>query len=206
MPHDFPLKFSLQLRQHLKALRKKHGLTQAQLGKALGISQARIAEIEANPGLVNFEQMLELLSALGVSLVLRDEFDTQGGAHGKLHAQDKKVVPSKTTALQGLLPKGTKLNYQIQSSIPKPTSTKGQDIGWQQINPVKTIIKYKEKDLTSAKAAKHSIPEDKSSTAKSRKPSGVFINKKTLGDEASNKDQHSILGRYHVMRNKKGSW
>jgi len=69
---DFPVRFPDQLRQHLRALRKKHGLTQAQLGALIGVSQARIAEIEANPGLVNFEQLMKLLSVLGVSLTLQE--------------------------------------------------------------------------------------------------------------------------------------
>jgi HTH-type transcriptional regulator/antitoxin HipB len=66
----FPVRFPDQLRQHLRALRKRHGLTQAQIGALIGVSQARIAEIEANPGLVNFEQLMKLLSVLGVSLTL----------------------------------------------------------------------------------------------------------------------------------------
>lgn len=70
---DFPVRFPDQLRQHLRALRKRHGLTQAQLGALIGVSQARIAEIEANPGLVNFEQLMKLLSVLGVSLTLQEE-------------------------------------------------------------------------------------------------------------------------------------
>lgn len=69
----FPVRFPDQLRQHLRALRKRHGLTQAQLGALIGVSQVRIAEIEANPGLVNFEQLMTLLSVLGVSLVLQEE-------------------------------------------------------------------------------------------------------------------------------------
>ncbi len=69
----FPVRFPDQLRQHLRALRKRHGLTQAQLGALIGVSQARIAEIEANPGLVNFEQLMKVLSVLGVSLTLQDE-------------------------------------------------------------------------------------------------------------------------------------
>lgn len=69
----FPVRFPDQLRQHLRALRKRHGLTQAQLGALIGVSQARIAEIEANPGLVNFEQLMKLLSVLGVSLTLQEE-------------------------------------------------------------------------------------------------------------------------------------
>jgi HTH-type transcriptional regulator / antitoxin HipB len=54
-------------------LRKARGLTQAQLGALLGVSQARVAEIEANPGLVNFEQLMKLLSVLGVTLTLHQE-------------------------------------------------------------------------------------------------------------------------------------
>lgn len=69
----FPVRFPDQLRQHLRALRKRHGLTQAQLGALIGVSQARIAEIEANPGLVNFEQLMKLLAVLGVSLTLQEE-------------------------------------------------------------------------------------------------------------------------------------
>ncbi|WP_341890163.1 helix-turn-helix domain-containing protein [Variovorax sp. YR752] len=72
MADAFPVCFPNQLRQHLRALRKRHGLTQAQLGALIGVSQARIAEIEANPGLVNFEQLMKLLSVLGVSLTLQE--------------------------------------------------------------------------------------------------------------------------------------
>jgi HTH-type transcriptional regulator/antitoxin HipB len=73
MAAGFPVRFPDQLRQHLRALRKRHGLTQAQLGALIGVSQARIAEIEAKPGLVNFEQLMKLLSVLGVSLTLQEE-------------------------------------------------------------------------------------------------------------------------------------
>lgn len=72
MTPAFPVRFPDQLRQHLRALRKRHGLTQAQLGALVGVSQARIAEIEANPGLVNFEQLMKLLAALGVTLTLHE--------------------------------------------------------------------------------------------------------------------------------------
>jgi HTH-type transcriptional regulator/antitoxin HipB len=76
MASAFPVRFPDQLRQHLRALRKRHGLTQAQLGALVGVSQARIAEIEANPGLVNFEQVMKLLSVLGVTLTLHEETST----------------------------------------------------------------------------------------------------------------------------------
>lgn len=73
MPTAYPIRFPAQLRPHLRALRKKRGLTQAQLGELVGVSQARIAEIEANPGVVNFEQMLQLLSVLGVTMCLHGD-------------------------------------------------------------------------------------------------------------------------------------
>lgn len=69
---DYPLRLAGQLREHLRALRKRSGLTQAQLGQRLGLGQVRIAEIEANPGLVSVEQLVRILSALGATLVLRD--------------------------------------------------------------------------------------------------------------------------------------
>ncbi|HYD63624.1 MAG TPA: helix-turn-helix domain-containing protein [Noviherbaspirillum sp.] len=73
MPLTYPIRISAQLRPHLRALRKKRGLTQAQVGELLGVSQARVAEIEANPGLVSFEQMLQLLSVLDAALALQEE-------------------------------------------------------------------------------------------------------------------------------------
>lgn len=69
----FPIRFPGQLRPHLRALRKARGLTQAQLGAIVGVSQARIAEIEANPGLVNFEQLMKLLAVLGVTVSLLED-------------------------------------------------------------------------------------------------------------------------------------
>lgn len=72
MTSTYPIKFTAQLRQHLRALRKKRGLTQAQVGQMIGVSQARIAEIEANPGLVSFDQLMQLLAALDVTVSLNE--------------------------------------------------------------------------------------------------------------------------------------
>lgn len=70
---DFPIQLTSQLRAHLRSLRKARGLTQAALGQSLGVGQARIAEIESNPGVVSVDQLMRVLSALRVSLVLRDD-------------------------------------------------------------------------------------------------------------------------------------
>jgi len=77
---DFPLHFPAQLRQHLRALRKQRGLTQAALGQRMGVGQARIAEIESNPGAISVDQLMKLLSALDASLLLRDDTATHSEA------------------------------------------------------------------------------------------------------------------------------
>jgi HTH-type transcriptional regulator / antitoxin HipB len=67
---SFPLRIPHQLKQHLRALRKSRGLTQAQLGALVGVGQARIAEIEANPGAVSLDQLTKVLAVLGSTLHL----------------------------------------------------------------------------------------------------------------------------------------
>lgn len=65
---SFPLRIPDQLTQHLRAMRKRRGLTQAGLGALVGVGQARIAEIEANPGVVSLDQIVNVLAALGGTL------------------------------------------------------------------------------------------------------------------------------------------
>ena len=69
---DYPLKTAEQLRQQLRSLRKKHRLTQARLGVLIGVTQARVVEIEANPGSVSLQQIMQVFHALGAGFVIRD--------------------------------------------------------------------------------------------------------------------------------------
>jgi len=69
---DYPLKTVEQLRQQLRSLRKSRGLTQARLGELIGVTQARVVEIEANPGSVSLQQIMQVLNALGAGVVIRD--------------------------------------------------------------------------------------------------------------------------------------
>jgi HTH-type transcriptional regulator/antitoxin HipB len=69
---DYPLKTVEQLRQQLRSLRKSRGLTQARLGELIGVTQARVVEIEANPGSVSLQQIMQVLNALGAGFVIRD--------------------------------------------------------------------------------------------------------------------------------------
>ena len=69
---DYPVALSTQLKQHLRSLRKARGLTQAALAQLLGVGQSRVADIEANPGAVSVEQLLQILTVLNAQVVIRD--------------------------------------------------------------------------------------------------------------------------------------
>lgn len=69
---DYPIKFADQLKQQLRALRKARGLNQTELGARIGVTQTRVAEIEANPGVVGMEQLIKIFAALGAELILRE--------------------------------------------------------------------------------------------------------------------------------------
>ena len=72
---DYPIQLTTQLSQHLRSFRQLRGMTQIQLAKYLGLTQSRIAEIEADPGRVSVENLLKILSALNIQLVLQDKSD-----------------------------------------------------------------------------------------------------------------------------------
>ena len=69
---DYQLELPDQLAQHLRALRKARGLSQAALASKLGLTQSRIAAIERNPAALGAGQLLRVLNALDAQLVLRD--------------------------------------------------------------------------------------------------------------------------------------
>ncbi|MFT7775095.1 helix-turn-helix domain-containing protein [Roseateles sp.] len=69
---DYPVALSSQVKQYLRSLRKSRGLTQSDLAKRLGVGQSRVADIEANPGSVSVDQLLQVLAVLNAQLVVRD--------------------------------------------------------------------------------------------------------------------------------------
>ena len=68
----FPVVTPAQLSVHIRSLRKARGLTQAALGQRIGVKQARLADIEKNPGAVSLDQLLQVLHALDARLQLVD--------------------------------------------------------------------------------------------------------------------------------------
>lgn len=109
---SFALRIPDQLKQHLRALRKSRGLTQGQLGALVGVKQARIAEIEANPGAVSLDQLTKVLAALGGTLHLHS---TEGAG------AESQVVPDT----------GPKALKSAPTSVAKraPMKASGQAVG-----------------------------------------------------------------------------
>lgn len=95
---DYAIRLADQLRAHLRALRKQRGLTQAQLGQRLGLGQARIAEIEARPGLVSVDQLVQILSVLGATLVLRELGGDAPASSAVLAREPAAKAPAKPAA------------------------------------------------------------------------------------------------------------
>ena len=67
-----------QLSSHMRALRKAKGLSQAELGKRLSLSQTRVARIEGDPLSISVDQLLGVLAALGVRVSLDPLPDIHG--------------------------------------------------------------------------------------------------------------------------------
>lgn len=68
---DFTVRTAAQLPALLQAFRKQAGLTQAATAMRLGVTQQTLSALERNAEKVSAERLLELLSILGVELVLR---------------------------------------------------------------------------------------------------------------------------------------
>ena len=68
----YPVDTPQQLRTILRTLRQSRGLTQEQLGAMLGVSQKRIARIEASPEVTSFDQIARMFSAMGCKLVVQE--------------------------------------------------------------------------------------------------------------------------------------
>lgn len=59
-----------QLRTILRSMRQASGLTQAQLGERIGVTQKRIARIEAAPEVTAFDQISRMVTAMGYRLMI----------------------------------------------------------------------------------------------------------------------------------------
>ena len=63
----------MQLKTHLKSLRKTKGWSQQLLAEKLGLSQSRVVQIESNPESVSLDQLIHLFNILGASLIVETD-------------------------------------------------------------------------------------------------------------------------------------
>ncbi|WP_416052607.1 helix-turn-helix domain-containing protein [Cupriavidus basilensis] len=61
-----------QLGQVLQSARRAAKLSQTDLAARLDVSQSRISHMELNPGSISADQLLALISVLGLELVVQD--------------------------------------------------------------------------------------------------------------------------------------
>ena len=85
---DFRIQTPAQLTHHLRALRKARGLSQADLGALMGLSQSRIARMEKSPTHISVDALLLLLSALQSEMLLSN---TPGERNNALVLRDGDV-------------------------------------------------------------------------------------------------------------------
>ncbi|WP_313378177.1 helix-turn-helix domain-containing protein [Achromobacter insolitus] len=68
---DFTVRTATQLPALLQGFRKEAGLTQAATALRLGVTQQTLSALERNADKVSADRLLQLLSILGVEMVLR---------------------------------------------------------------------------------------------------------------------------------------
>lgn len=69
--HTHVVRAPRQLAPLLRALRRKAGLTQADVAAQLGVSRQAISELENRPESATFERLMKLCAVLGVEIALQ---------------------------------------------------------------------------------------------------------------------------------------
>ena len=65
MKENYSISTPIELRAILRSLRQTRGLNQEDVARLLGVTQGRLARIEAAPERTSFEQISRLVTALG---------------------------------------------------------------------------------------------------------------------------------------------
>jgi HTH-type transcriptional regulator/antitoxin HipB len=83
---NYPISTPIELRAILRSLRQSRGLNQEDAARLLGVTQGRLARIEAAPERTSFEQISRLVTALGgrlevsvATVVTAKKPDARGG-------------------------------------------------------------------------------------------------------------------------------
>lgn len=70
---DYPIRTESQVSLLLKSLRQARGMTQADLARALGVTQQTASAMERDASNASVSSLMRMLSAVGAELVLRDK-------------------------------------------------------------------------------------------------------------------------------------
>lgn len=87
-----PLLTAPQLGQLLRAARKQRGLTQAEVGARLGLSQNRVSHLEGHADEISVKQLLTWCAVVGLELSLAPR-PTTAQEPGGSHAQGSPPTP-----------------------------------------------------------------------------------------------------------------
>ena len=80
-------------------------MSQTDLGARIGVGQTRMADIEANPGLVSVEQLMRISQALGADLVLRTREPVE--LRGEIHVGARMTATLSNEPAQATTPLGS---------------------------------------------------------------------------------------------------
>ena len=69
---DYTIRNADQLKITLKSFRKAKKLSQKELAASLGITQQAMSSLEAQPHAASMERLMQLMSVLGIDIVLRE--------------------------------------------------------------------------------------------------------------------------------------
>ena len=106
MPNTFSITTAQQLTQYVRALRKTHGYTQADLGRKLGVSAMRVATIEKDVGRLSTKSLIALLQLLDAKLDLVVDSDATAPADRELPAA-RHVSESSPEYVKGRAPRSS---------------------------------------------------------------------------------------------------
>lgn len=80
---DYPIRAESQVSLMLKSFRQARGLTQADLARALGVTQQTASNMERHASKASVSRLMRMLSVMGVELILRDKQSESDNAMGK---------------------------------------------------------------------------------------------------------------------------
>ena len=89
---------ALQLGQLLKSARQRMNLNQRELGARVGLSQARISQMEREPHTIAVDQLLTLMSVLKLEWVVQDRLPADLAVTAQSDASGTSGEPSQEVA------------------------------------------------------------------------------------------------------------